>query len=167
LGALGAGPRTRRSVRIGEPIKAVIGETFTWDDPENYCFGCSQQNARGLKLGFTRTARNAIRCDYEAPTDLAGAPGVLHGGIQATILDEVFGAAAHTAFDEHRSTSMVTAEFSLRYRRPVPVGEPLVIHGALLQIEGRNYFLGGRIENAASETLTVATGRWVLLDRVG
>jgi uncharacterized protein (TIGR00369 family) len=159
-----AGPGQRASEFQGEHvIKAAIGETFSWDDPDNFCFGCSQKNARGLQLSFTRTAEHAIRCDYVAAPELAGAPGVLHGGIQATLLDEVFGTAAHTAFEEHVTASMVTAEFSLRYRRPVPVAEPIAVHAQLLRIEGRNYFVEGRIENSAGEVLTSATGRWVRL----
>jgi uncharacterized protein (TIGR00369 family) len=164
-GDLKTGQGVARGGRFVEAvIKAAIGETFSWDDPSNHCFGCSQQNARGLKLRFTRVAQNAVRCDYRAPAEFAGAPGVLHGGLQATLLDEVFGSAAHTAFDDHVAASMVTAEFSLRYRRPVPVAQPIAIYGELTRVDGRNFFVAGRIENAEGEVLTTATGRWVRLE---
>jgi acyl-coenzyme A thioesterase PaaI-like protein len=142
----------------------VIGETFSWDDPDNYCFGCSQRNAQGLQLRFKRVAQNAIRCDYPAASTFQGAPEVLHGGIQATLLDEVMGTTAHTAFAEHVSGSLVTAEFSLRYRRPVPVEAPIVVFGELRRVDGRNYFVDARIESVAGETLAVADARWCLLN---
>ena len=82
---------------------------------------------------------------------------MLHGGIQATLLDEVMGTTAHTAYVEHVSASLVTADFSLRYRRPVPVEAPIVICGDLRRVDGR-------IENAVGEVLTVAEARWCLLD---
>ena len=89
---------------------------------------------------------------------------MLHGGIQATLLDEVMGTTAHTAYVEHVSASLVTADFSLRYRRPVPVEAPIVICGDLRRVDGRDHFVDGRIENAVGEVLTVAEARWCLLD---
>lgn len=117
-----------------------------------------------MKLRFKRITQNAVRCDFVADREFAGAPGVLHGGLQATLLDEVFGTAAHTAFEDHVPASMVTAEFWLKYRRPVPVAEPIAVYGELDRVEGRNFFVEGRIENSAGEVLTTATGRWVRLE---
>jgi len=117
-----------------------------------------------LQLRFTRTAETSIRCEFTAAPHLAGAPGVLHGGIQATLLDEVLGATAHTAYGEHGSASMVTADFTLRYRRPVPVDAPIAVCGDLVRIDGRNHYVEGRIENAAGDVLTVAEARWCLIE---
>jgi len=83
------------------------------------------------------------------------------------LLDEVLGTTAHTMFDEHISASLVTAEFSLRYRRPVPVEAPIAIIGIVERVEGRNHFVSGRIESAAGEVLTTAEARWVRLDSAG
>jgi len=117
-----------------------------------------------LQLRFTRVARNAIRCEFTAAARFQGAPGVLHGGIQATLLDEVMGTTAHTAYVEHVSASLVTAEFSLRYRRPVPVETPIVICGELRRVDGRDHFIDGRIESATGDVLTTAEARWCRLD---
>ena len=118
-----------------------------------------------MQLRFTRVAQNAIRCDFTAAAQFEGAPGVLHGGIQATLLDEVMGTTAHTAYVEHVSASLVTAEFSLRYRLPVPVEAPIVVCGELLRVDGRDHFVESRIENASGDVLTVAEARWCLLGR--
>ena len=76
---------------------------------------------------FTRTGENTIECHYAAPEHLCGAPGVVHGGVQAALLDEVLGTAGHLGFAE--AVDIATVDFSLRYRRPCPSGAPLVIFG--------------------------------------
>lgn len=117
-----------------------------------------------MQLLFRRVGETRVRCDYRAERYLVGPPDVIHGGIQATLLDEVLGTTAHTAIEEHVPASLVTAEFALRYRRPVPVEVPIAIIGDLVRVEGRNHFVQGRIENAAGEVLTTAEARWVRLD---
>ena len=107
----------------------------------------------GPRAGEVRGTRQS---DFNALAQYQGAPGVLHGGLQATLLDEVMGTTAHTAYVEHVSASLVTVDFSLRYRRPVPVEAPLVIFGELQRV-------AGRIENALGEVLTVAEARWCRL----
>ncbi len=141
-----------------------IGETFVRDDPENGCFACSPHNPHGLQLRFTRTGENAIACRFTAGPHLAGAPGVVHGGIQATLLDDVFGMAVHTFFGAEEETVLVTADFQLRYRRPVPLGEPLVVRGELVRADGRDFRVEGRIESEPGEVLTLAEARWRRID---
>jgi acyl-coenzyme A thioesterase PaaI-like protein len=51
-----------------------------------------------------------------------GAPGLLHGGVAATCLDETMAAVGYVLDGVH----LVTATLQLRYRRPVPLdGRPL------------------------------------------
>ncbi|MGI6321012.1 MAG: PaaI family thioesterase [Bacteroidales bacterium] len=52
------------------------------------CFGCSQTNPIGLKLDFFETDEGVLAKWIPTP-DYEGYHNVLHGGIQATILDEV------------------------------------------------------------------------------
>src|SRR5207302_5220204 len=52
------------------------------------CFGCSATHPDGLRLSFDRDGE-AIVCRYTIPDRFHGAPGIAHGGIVATILDDV------------------------------------------------------------------------------
>jgi acyl-coenzyme A thioesterase PaaI-like protein len=84
------------------------------------CFGCSASNPIGLRLRFRRrgdtvTARHAIADHFH------GAPGIAHGGIVATLLDEASCAAVF--FVQERF--VVTGELTVRYLRPCPVAKPL------------------------------------------
>lgn len=78
---------------------------------------------------------------YRIPDRFHGAPGIAHGGIVATVLDEISCAAAVFVLDRF----VVTGELSVRYHRPVPVEAPLVFeaeivsraHARYVEIEGR------------------------------
>ncbi len=140
------------------------GEWLVSDGPEARCFGCGQRNEHGLRLRFRRTGPGAVEATYQAPEHFAGAPGVVHGGIQAALLDEALGFAANAA-DDRRDFDIVTVEFSLRYRRPAQIGQPLRIRGRLLRSEGRDSWMAGEIVDADDVVLTVADARWRRISR--
>jgi uncharacterized protein (TIGR00369 family) len=137
-----------------------IGESFGFDDPQNRCFGCSPHNPRGLQLRFTRTGERTIETVYTAEPLLAGGDAVVHGGIQAALLDETMGIAAHLAEGEGERFSVVTAELHVRYRRPVPVGVPLTVRAVWLRSEPPDIFVEGAILAADGTLLTGAEARW-------
>lgn len=128
---------------------------------ENTCFGCGTDNALGLQLRFFETD-DGVECDWTAPTHVTGPPGVVHGGIQGTVLDEVLCMAA---FAKH-GTGVVTGELKLRYRKPVPTGVPLTIDGRILDRDARSYTIAGAIRRTGTtETLTEARGRFFVANR--
>jgi acyl-coenzyme A thioesterase PaaI-like protein len=56
-------------------------------------------------------------CEYTMSEDLQGWPKITHGGVISTMLDEMMVWAA-----AGRDTHVVTAELTVRYRTPLPVG---------------------------------------------
>lgn len=155
----GSATREPRGIEIDGPAELVN------DSPENGCFGCSPHNPGGLRLRWTRTGPGAVEGRYVVPRRYEGAPGVVHGGIQATLLDETLGQAAHQGDDP--DLDVVTVDFRLRYRRPCPTLVPLRVRGRLLRTEGRDVFVEGEIVDEAGEVLTVAEARWRRIDRNG
>ena len=141
-----------------------IGEKIEIDLPGNRCFGCGPTNPIGLNLEFFRTGEHSVATEFTASPDHCGAEGVIHGGIQATLLDEVLGVAIRTLVPPGVQPGAVTAEFKLRYRKPALVGEPMRVEGEFVRGEGRNRFVEGRILDAAGNLLTVAEARWVVVD---
>ena len=101
------------------------------DESWNQCFGCSPHNDRGLRLTFLQNDDGTIESHIEVPAHLVGPPGTVHGGIQAALLDEVMGMTANASL-ERQATLAVTAELRLKYRRPVPLGQTLVVRGRLV-----------------------------------
>jgi uncharacterized protein (TIGR00369 family) len=137
---------------------AEAGEWLTGD--ASRCFGCGQDNPHGLRLRFRRVAPGEVEGEYTAAEHQAGAPGVIHGGVQATLLDETLGYAALTVREPGVPVDIVTVEFSLRYRRPAPTGTPLRLRGRLVRSEGRDVWVAGAIEDAEGRVLTEAEARW-------
>jgi uncharacterized protein (TIGR00369 family) len=123
------------------------------------CYGCGQKNAQGLRMTFARLADGSAECTYTAADHLAGAPGVIHGGVQATLLDEVMGHAIHTA-ELDPDLDIATVDFSLRYHRPAPIAVPLTLRARLVRAEGRDFFVTGEIVSPKGEVLTSAEARW-------
>jgi uncharacterized protein (TIGR00369 family) len=141
-------------------MRAQVGETFINDDADNVCFACSPHNSQGLRLSFIRTGEHTVETHYAADSHLCGMQGVVHGGIQATLLDEVMGSAAQCGFEGKEAANLVTVEFQIRYRRPAPSRETLIVRGEFDRIEGRDVHVKGSIFDADGELLTSATARW-------
>jgi acyl-coenzyme A thioesterase PaaI-like protein len=133
------------------------------DEPYDRCYGCGQGNPNGLRLRFEHRDGSA-ECVYTAAQHFAGAPGVIHGGAQAAMLDEVMGHAIHLG-DVDPDLDVVTVEMTLRYRRPAPVGVPLTLRGRLVRSEGRDFLVAGEILGANGEVLTSAESRWRRITR--
>ena len=116
-----------------------------------WCFGCGPANESGLHLRFEVTAPGVVQCHYAIPPHLCGRPTVVHGGIQATLLDEVMGKAMQVGLPaERRGQRSVTAEFSLRYRKPAPIGHVLCARGEYLRLDGANVYVAGVLLDADS-----------------
>jgi acyl-coenzyme A thioesterase PaaI-like protein len=98
--------------------------------PNSYgCFICGLSNPIGLKMVFqedTRTGR--LRSELTIPDTYRSYPGVVHGGIVATILDETSGRALMIHSGDINDF-FVTAKIEIRYRRATPTNTPLVAIG--------------------------------------
>ena len=125
------------------------------------CFGCGHANEEGLQLTFHRYSDGTVETRHSAAAHHCGVDEVVHGGIQATVLDEVMGVAAQLSLPEDASDLVcVTAEMNLRYRRPVPMDTEVVARAKLTHVEGRDMFVVGGIIDGSGEVLTDADSRW-------
>jgi uncharacterized protein (TIGR00369 family) len=125
--------------------------------PENVCFGCGGANPRGMKLVFELDeAAQRIRGTFKIGAEYQGGPGFVHGGIIATLLDEVMGKV--TRF---RKVRAVTAELQVEYLRPVPVDADLILEGWEVESKGRSFYYAGEIRSAAGAVLARGRGRFV------
>jgi acyl-coenzyme A thioesterase PaaI-like protein len=102
-----------------------------------------------------------VRATFHPKVDRhEGAPGFLHGGAAAAVLDEVMGAVGHV-LDEDQSA---TATLSLRYRRPVPMGQPLTVEAWREGTDGgsrRRHRVHGRVLLADGSVAVEAHGIFV------
>jgi acyl-coenzyme A thioesterase PaaI-like protein len=130
----------------------IEGEQLVF--PDGGCFGCSQTNPIGLKLRFRRRG-DTIVAHYIVGEHHRGAPGIAHGGILATIVDEV--SCAAVAFLE--ATYVVTGELSIRYLRPCPVEVPLEISARIGERHPRYLVVTAEVRRDG-EVLARSTGKF-------
>lgn len=91
------------------------------DLSEGMCFGCGRNNPLGLKLKF-RTEGDGVRAEFTPGEIYQGWPGIVHGGIIISLIDEAMGYAAH-----FQGITCLTARLEAELKRTAKVGEPLVI----------------------------------------
>lgn len=84
--------------------------------PGYNCFGCSDKNPIGLKLEFEKND-DTVSAQWTPTHDYQGWNNVLHGGIIATLLDEISFWALQTFLE----TSGVTSELNVKYLKPVHI----------------------------------------------
>lgn len=96
-----------------------------------HCFVCGVENPIGLKVKFFHDDRK-VWTEFTPEDKHQGYPGILHGGILYTLLDETVGRAAFL-----RDMWVMTARMQVRYRHPVPIGSVLRVEGEVVRVRGR------------------------------
>lgn len=101
----------------------------------HYCFVCGLKNEAGLKLRFENLEAGHIRVQTRICDQHQGYPGIAHGGIVATMLDETMGRAIMAGAAEVRF--MFTAKMEIKYRVSVPLNTDIVVAGRVVKDKGR------------------------------
>ena len=117
------------------------------------CFACGLANPFGLQLRFDVPSPGQVVTLISVPEQYQGFPGVVHGGIVAAMLDEVCWRAP-MGIDSPRL--MYTARLDLRYRKNVPIGQPLKIVGRTIKKKSRTATSVGEIFGPQGDILAEA-----------
>ncbi|HET7839954.1 MAG TPA: PaaI family thioesterase [Candidatus Acidoferrales bacterium] len=129
-------------------------------NPTNHCFGCGGANERGMQLTFEQDDEaRQIRGIMRLGAEYQGGAGFVHGGIVATLLDEVMAKVSRFGQDY-----AVTAQLTIEYLKPVPVDEELIVKGWEVERDGRNLLREGEIRDASGAVLARGKGRFVVID---
>lgn len=119
-----------------------------WHSHPGYdCFGCSPNNPVGLQMDFYEDGDEIVSIWHPA-THLQGWVNVLHGGIQATLCDEI---ASWVVFRKLQTTG-VTATLEARYLKSVSTLDDHITLRARLLNQRRNLAdIEVNLYNAADE----------------
>ena len=101
------------------PIVNVEGQT---------CFGCGAGNPLGLHMTF-QTDGERLYSLLSVPAAMAGWDRTVHGGIIATMLDEIMGWSVIALLGKIGVTKTMTVTF----HKPIQVEIPLVVVGAIAE----------------------------------
>ena len=126
------------------------------------CFVCGLNNGYGLKSRFFELEDERLIALFRPAQEHQGYPGRLHGGIAATILDETIGRAIMLRYSDN--IWGVTVDFSMKLRKPVPIGEEIRVLGRIVS-EGKRSFQGeGEILLADGMVAVEGKGTYLKMD---
>jgi acyl-coenzyme A thioesterase PaaI-like protein len=116
--------------------------------PKNACFGCGPANQQGLGIK-SFVEGDEVTCSWQPQPMHQAFPGVLSGGIIGTLLDcHCNWAAAYHLMQQQGIDAppcTVTAEYSIKLRRPTPTGKPVELRAQLVEIDGNRARISGTL----------------------
>lgn len=131
--------------------------------PSSRCFGCGPANERGLRIK-SRVEGDGLVATFDPEPHHEAFPGVVNGGIIGALLDCHSNWAAAHAIMQARGLDTplctVTAEFSVKLRRPTPLGPTLRLSARAVAIEGDKVNVEATLEADGKVTAT-CTGLFV------
>ena len=116
------------------------------------CFVCGLNNPLGLKLDFETDGR-IVRARFAPRPEHVGFKQTVHGGLISTVLDEAMGWAMYAA-----GAWAMTARMEVKYRRPLPLGEELLVSAEVTRDRGRRLEAEAEVRTASGEVLAQAFG---------
>lgn len=128
---------------MNEITMRKIRNPFAQKKDEGYnCFGCSPDNPIGLNMEFY-TDGESIVSEWDPQNHFQGYVNVLHGGIQATLMDEIASWLVYALLD----TAGVTANLNVNYLKPVYINGPIQIKARLKERGERKAIIKAEILN--------------------
>ncbi len=120
------------------------------------CFVCGLENPIGLKMAFYEDDEGRVVARFTPREEHQGYPGVMHGGIVTALLDETLGRVAIAT-----GRWMMTGRLTIRFRRTIPIGEPLTVVGEVVSRKKRVLEARGEIRLADGQVGAEATGTFL------
>jgi uncharacterized protein (TIGR00369 family) len=100
----------------------------------NNCFVCGRHNEAGLHMHFYDDDHDTVCSEHTIDKRYEGYPGIVHGGILASILDEAVGRVAMVGDHHH---FMMTVNMKVQYRLPIPVNTEIKVIAKAIRMKGR------------------------------
>lgn len=122
-------------------------------DPLHICFGCSHNNERGLKLNFFRTDMGGLAFKWNPTAGLESFPKIVHGGISATLLDELAGVLIQAELD----LLGFTVSARVNYHSPVYNDRVVLGHARIVARYKRYVLVQGELFDEKGKILSTMT----------
>ena len=119
------------------------------------CLGCGPDNAHGHHLQVNRRG-DGVAADHVFDNRHVGAPGVVHGGAVATVLDDLSGFLLYLV-----GTPAVTRQLTVDYLSPVLVGVTYRMEARVTSREDRKFFVAATLSDLDGCTVATSTAVFV------
>jgi acyl-coenzyme A thioesterase PaaI-like protein len=121
------------------------------------CFGCGIANVFGLQFEAEAPVDGELRGRFFVKQDLMGPPGVMHGGLVATALDEVM---SLLVFAENPRAP--TARIETDLRAPIPLGTFVHASSRVVERDGRKVIAAAELRDDDGALLAEGRGVFVV-----
>jgi len=108
-------------------------------EDDGFCFVCGRNNREGLGLEFREEADKTV-ADFLPKKSHQGFRGIVHGGIVTAVLDEAVMKAVLS-----RGIGALTAEITVRFKCPLPVGEKARVEARITKTQGRFFEASAKV----------------------
>lgn len=122
-------------------------------EDDQSCFVCGLNNPHGMQIQWNIQGQKTT-AEFIAQAKYQGWKGIVHGGIVATLLDEAMARLAGVLWK-----GAVTAEMTVRYLKPAPVGEKLLIKGEVVKEAKKLVEMKASIRTEKGIEVAKATGK--------
>ena len=106
--------------------------------PNSICFGCGPSNPEGLQIRSFRS-KNGLTMKFNPSSEHQAFPGMINGGIIGTLMDCHGNWTAAIALMDQSGDSeppcTVTANYSIKLRRPTPFGDEIQVTGEVIELD--------------------------------
>jgi uncharacterized protein (TIGR00369 family) len=127
----------------------------------NMCMVCGTDNPWSLHTQFLELEDGRLCAEFTATDAHQSYPGRVHGGVISAVLDETIGRAVQIANPDMFG---VTIELNVRFRKPVPLNEPLRIIAEITKHTSRLFAGEGKLLLADGSVAAEATARYLQME---
>lgn len=122
----------------------------------NHCIGCAPDHPHGLHIRSYWDGDEAVCTWHPREHDTAGWPGVLYGGILASLIDCHCTCTAIAAENESNATGpahswYASVSLKVEFLRPAPVNQPVHLRAHFLERTGRKSVLSCSVVSDGQE----------------
>jgi len=127
--------------------------------PGQPCFGCGPDHPIGFRLAFD-VENGEVVTRFTPGESYQGPPGIMHGGLVATLADEIAAWAVIALLGKFGFTAQMTCKL----HKPVRVGVPLVGRGSIVR-DARRIVQTRALITQNDETTFTGDFTFAILDR--
>lgn len=123
------------------------------------CYGCGPENPHGLHATFPFDEETGeVHFVYSPENHMEGAPGFVHGGIIASILDEAQGVLCF-----HIGHAVMTNELKIKYHIATPLDQDFKVRCWLTAVRKRRMYTRATIHSTDDRLLVSSSATWYVL----
>lgn len=123
-----------------------------YPDKLSHCYGCGRLNDKGLQIKSYWQDDESV-CVFEPRPEHMAIPGVVYGGLIASVIDcHSTGTAAAAAYradgrdmDSEPAIRFLTGSLHVDYLKPTPLGKPFEVRARVKEIKGRKVVIESRL----------------------